>query len=65
MKFIYCTKADVSKDLESVGLKKLGKTFVNGKEVDIFENNKTTYLNKYQKGWIFLSNQLLFTLIEE
>jgi hypothetical protein len=65
MKFIYCTKADVSKDLESAGLKKLGETFVNGKKIDIFLNNKETYLNKYQKGWIFLANQLLFTLIEE
>jgi hypothetical protein len=65
MKFIYCTNPDVTKDLESAGLRKLGRTVVNGKMVDIFENSKEIYISKYQKQCVFFANQLFFTPIDE
>ena len=65
MKFIYCMNPVVVKDFELIGLKRLGYTYINGKRVAVFENNKTTYLNVYQKGEIFLSNRLCFAITEE
>jgi hypothetical protein len=64
MKFIYCLDPTVSKDLESAGLRKLGKTVIDGKLVDIYENSKEIYISKYQKNCVFLSNQLFFTPVE-
>lgn len=65
MKFIYCMNEDVAKDLEKVGLKKLGNANIDGKNIPVFANDKHTYLNIYQKGEIFLTNKLFFTPIEE
>lgn len=65
MKFIYCLNPEVAKDLELAGLKKLGNTIINGKEVTVYENCKTTYISKYQKNEVLLSNQLFFTPTEE
>lgn len=65
MKFIYCLNPTVAKDFELIGLKRLGYTYINGERVAVFENNKTTYLNIYQKGEIFLTNRLSFAITEE
>ncbi len=65
MKFIYCMNPDVAKDLESAGLQKIGKAMIDGKEIPVFANNKSTYLNIYQKGEILLTNKLFFTPIKE
>ena len=64
MKFIYCLNEDVSKDLEAAGLVKVGKTVINGQVVDIYENSKEIYLNRYQKNEIVLSNKLCFAPFE-
>lgn len=65
MKFIYCMNKAVSKDLEDAGLKKLGKAKINGEDIDIFENSKEIYINKYQKAQVLLTNKLFFDFIPE
>jgi len=63
MKFIYVFSQDVAKDMENSGFKKLeenNEVIIDGKKAIIFINNKESYLNKYQKQYILLSNKLFF-----
>jgi hypothetical protein len=60
LKFIYSLNEDVSRDLEAIGLKKIGETEIDGKKVIIFENNRNSYLSRYAKNEILLSNKLFF-----
>ena len=60
MKFIYCLNETVARDLESLGLKKIGETQINGQTAQIYENSKDVYLSKYTKNEIVLMNRLLF-----
>ena len=65
MKFIYSMNKEVSRDLESAGLEKLGRCMINGGEVEVFLNSKEIYINKYQKSSVILSNRLFFDVIED
>ena len=63
MKFIYVFSEDVAKDMEISGFKRLeenNEVNIDGKKAIVFLNNKESYLNKYQKQYILLSNKLLF-----
>jgi len=63
MKFIYVFSDDVAKDMEISGFKKLeenNEVNIDGKKAIVFLNNKESYLNKYQKQYILLSNKLFF-----
>lgn len=63
MKFIYVFSEDVAKDMELSGFKKLeenNEVSIDGKKAIVFINNKESYLNKYQKQYILLSNKLFF-----
>jgi hypothetical protein len=60
MRFIYSLDDLVSKDLENSGFKKIGETIIDGKKAIIFENNRSSYINKYQKNTILLTNKLFF-----
>jgi len=63
MKFIYCFSEDVAKDMEISGFEKVQNNsivFIDGKKAIVFLNNKESYLNKYQKQNIILSNKLFF-----
>jgi phosphoenolpyruvate-protein kinase (PTS system EI component) len=63
MKFIYVFSEDVAKDMELSGFKKLeenNEVIIDGKKAIVFVNNKESYLNKYQKQYVLLSNKLFF-----
>ena len=64
MRFIYCLNPFVAKDLELLGLTKLGDTVINGNVVPYFANSKEIILTKFAKNEILLSNQLFFTQAE-
>ncbi|MDD4778997.1 MAG: hypothetical protein PHT02_00140 [Tissierellia bacterium] len=63
MKFIYVFSEEVAQDMELSGFKKLeenNEVIIGGKRAIVFLNNKESYLNKYQKQYILLSNKLFF-----
>ena len=63
MKFIYVFSEEVAKDMESSGFKRLegnSEVIIDGKKAIVFCNNKESYLNKYQKQYVLLSNRLFF-----
>jgi len=63
MKFIYVFSEDVANDMVLSGFKKLeenSEVIIDGKKAIVFTNNKESYLNKYQKQYVLLSNKLFF-----
>ena len=63
MKFIYVFSEDVAKDMELSGFKRLeenNEVNIDGQKAIVFINNKESYLNKYQKQFVLLSNKLFF-----
>lgn len=60
MKFIYVFNKEVADDLELSGLKKHGEVVIDGRIAYIFYNNRETYISKYAKNEILLSNKLFF-----
>lgn len=63
MKFIYVLSADVAKDMESAGFVKEDREpfDIGDKHIfAVFINNRESYLSKYQKQYIILSNKLYF-----
>ena len=63
MKFIYVFSDDVARDMELAGFQRIegnNELMIDGKKAIVFVNNKESYLNKYQKQHILLSNKLFF-----
>lgn len=63
MRFIYCFSEDVAKDMEASGFERVqdnNVVTIDGKKAIVFLNNRDSYLNKYQKSYILLSNKLFF-----
>jgi phosphoenolpyruvate-protein kinase (PTS system EI component) len=63
MKFIYVFSEDVAKDMESAGFERVPENdtvVIDGQKAIVFLNNKESYLNRYQKQNVLLSNRLFF-----
>lgn len=63
MKFIYVFSDDAARDMELAGFQRIegnNELMIDGKKAIVFVNNKESYLNKYQKQHILLSNKLFF-----
>ena len=60
MKYMYVMDKEVAEELRNKKLLQIGTTIINGQEAYIFENNRDTYIGKYEKTQIVFANRLMF-----